>query len=291
MNNRLPPLTALRAFDAAARHESFSRAADELSVTHAAVSHQIKALEAWLGLALFERRTRAVTLTPSGQEYRAVIEDAFNQIRAGTARVRTGSDGPLHVTTTPAFAVRWLAPRLGQLWNQHPELDLRLHEASWRRELGAAAPRFDLGIRLGAGQWPGLDAILLLRGHLTPTLGAGMLSSGAILERSEDLARHTLLHEFDRRAWQEWFRRHGLNPSEAERGPVFDDINLVYGAALSGHGVGLLHTALTAAEVAAGQLAQPFHETGEETNFFIVYPRGTGALPKVARFRDWLLAQ
>ncbi len=132
-----PPLNALRALEAAARHENFSAAAEELHVTHGAISHQMKALEGWLGIPLFERRTRTVRLTEAGSVYLPVIEEAFNQIHeATTTLVRARRDAPLHVTTTPAFAVRWLAPRLGRLWQEHPDLDLRLHEASWMTDVG-----------------------------------------------------------------------------------------------------------------------------------------------------------
>ena len=293
VERRLPPLNALRAFEAAARHESFSRAAQELHVTHAAVSHQIKALEDWLGMPLFQRLTRAVRLSDAGRSYLAVVHSAFNQIHAGTLTLlRSKFDQPLNVTTTPAFAVRWLAPRLGRLWSAHPDLDLRVHEVSWMVDVDFTGTNVDIAVRIGGENWPGLEAVPLMPGTVTPMCSPTLPHDGPPLKRPEDLAHHKLLHEFDYSAWRRWFDRADIRDFDVEHGPVFDDINLVYSAALAGQGVGLLHTALTRKEMVAGQLIQPFDSLPEEDmGYYIVYPPGRGNEPLIAAFRDWLLVQ
>ena len=292
MKRRLPPLNALRAFEAAARHESFSAAAEELHVTHGAISHQVKALEAWLGILLFERRTRAVRLTETGSAYLPVIEGAFNQIHGVTATlIQARGDAPLHVTTTPAFAVRWLAPRLGRLWQERPDLDLRLHEVPWTTNVDPGTSQADLVVRVGAASGAGLESVLLMAGNVTPMCSPRLLGDGPTLERPDDLLNHRLLHSHSYAPWQEWFSRSGVSNADVAHGPIFDDTNLAYTAALAGQGVGLLHTALTAEETAAGQLVQPFDSRPlDEMSYYIVYLAASSNETRVAGFRDWLIA-
>lgn len=292
MSRRLPPLNALRAFEAAARYESFSAAAGELHVTHGAVSHQVKALEAWLGIALFERRTRAVRLTEAGRAYLPVIEAAFNQIHGATAALsRARENAPLHVTTTPAFAVRWLAPRLGRLWRDHPDLDLRLHEAPWMSDVQPGSPGADLVVRIGAGGGAGLESQPLMPGTVTPMCSPRLLDGGPPLERPSDLLKFRLLHGYSYEPWQDWFKRYAIGEADVAHGPIFDDTNLTYSAALAGQGVGLLHTALTGDAIAAGQLVQPFETApGDDMGYYMVYASSGATDARVARFRDWLLA-
>jgi len=292
VNRRLPPLNALRAFEAAARHQSFTAAAGELHVTHGAISHQVKILEDWFGIALFERGHRGVRLSATGSAYLPVIEGAFNQIHAATASVsRVTENAPLHVTTTPAFAVRWLAPRLGRLWRENPHLDLRLHEVPWLRDADHFPVETDLQVRIGAGGGPGLRSVLLMRGMVTPMCSPGLLDNAPPLKRAEDLLRFRLLHSEGYGPWQEWFQRAGVSDADVARGPIFDDTNLAYSAALAGQGVGLLHTALTVEETAAGLLVQPFHsEPGDDMGYYIVYPHASSNDRRLAAFRDWLMA-
>ncbi len=292
MSRRLPPLNALRAFEAAARHESFSAAAKELHVTHGAISHQVKALEEWLGIPLFERRARAVRLTEPGSTYLPVIEGAFNQIHgATTTLVRAKGDGPLHVTTTPAFAVRWLAPRLGRLWQERPDLDLRLHEVPWTSHVDPGTSQADLVVRVGAASGAGLESVPLMAGNVTPMCSPRLLGDGPAVERPDDLLNYRLLHSHSYAPWQDWFSRSGVSNADVAHGPIFDDTNLAYTAALAAQGVGLLHTALTVEETAAGQLVQPF-DTGplDEMSYYIVYLATSSNESRVAGFRDWLIA-
>jgi len=292
VKRRLPPLNALRAFESAARHESFSAAARELNVTHGAVSHQVKALEEWLGMPLFERRTRAVRLTQAASAYLTIIESAFNQIHGATiALSRDRGNAPLHVTTTPAFAVRWLAPRLGRLWQKHPDLDLRLHEMAWMSEVNPATAQTDVVVRIGAGRGAGLESVPLMSGTVTPMCSPRLLDDGPPLERPEDLLEYRLLHSYAYGPWEDWFERCGVGDADVAHGPIFDDTNLAYSAALAGQGIGLLHTALTVDEIAAGQLVQPFESVAQDAmGYYIVYPTVSSTQPSVTHFRDWLIA-
>jgi LysR family glycine cleavage system transcriptional activator len=292
VNRRLPPLNALRAFEAAARYESFSAAAEELHVTHGAISHQVKALEEWLGIRLFERRNRGVRLSAAGSAYLPVIEGAFNQIHGATISLaKANSDAPLHVIMTQAFAVRWLAPRLGRLWREHPDLDLRLHEAPWMTDVMPGTGEADLVVRIGQRSAPGLESIPLMPGTVTPMCSPRLLEDGPPVERPEDLLQHRLLHGFSYSPWQDWFARAGVSNADVAHGPIFDDTNLAYSAALAGQGVGLLHTALTGDEIAAGHLVHLFDSEGrDDMGYHIVYPTVSRDDWRVARFRDWLIA-
>jgi len=292
MKRRLPPLNALRAFEAAARHESFTEAAEELHVTHGAISHQVKALEGWLGIALFERRTRAVRLTEAGSAYLPVIEAAFNQIHGATAGLfRATGNAPLHVTTTPAFAVRWLAPRLGRLWRDFPDLDLRLHEMPWMADMEPGSAESDLVVGIGARSGAGLESVALMPGTVTPMCSPRLLEDGPPLGSPGDLLQYRLLHSYGYGPWQDWFARAGVSNADVAHGPIFDDTNLAYSAALAGQGIGLLHTALTVEETAAGQLVQPFDSLlRDDMGYHIVYPSASSNDARVAGFRDWLIA-
>lgn len=291
MERRLPPLNALHTFEAAARHQSFSAAARELHVTHAAVSHQIRALENWLGVTLFERRGRSVHLNERGRAYWPMVRGAFDQLHTGTTTLlRSTRDDTLVLNAPPAFAVRWLAPRLGQLWNAHPDLDLRLNEITGLGDLDFS--NSDAAIRVGDGNWPDLEVIPLLPGTITPMCSPILLAQGKKLERPEDLVHFKLLHAYDHSGWRQWFQHAGLEHVDTDRGPVFDDTNLIHSATAAGQGVGLLHTALTRKELEAGLLVRPF-EIGPQNDlgYYLVYPRGAAADRPVAQFRNWLLAQ
>jgi LysR family glycine cleavage system transcriptional activator len=292
MRRRLPPLNALRAFEAAARHESFSRAAEELHVTHAAVSHQVKTLETWLRIPLFERLSRSVRLTPGGHTYLVAIEAAFDRIDAATTGlVAPDAEQPLHVTTTAAFAVRWLAPRLGRLWRAHPGLDLRLHEVPWLTHVDFNRTQVDVAVQVGPESAPGVQVIPLMAGTLAPMCSPMLLRDGPPLATPEDLLQYKLLHSHNYDPWRGWFQRAGMQAGELAQGSVFDDTNLIYSAALSGQGIGLLHTALTVEETRAGQLVQPFGaEPRDDLGYYVAYRASREHDPRVAGFRDWLVA-
>ncbi len=291
MARRLPPLTALRAFEAAARHLSFSRAADELNVTHAAVSHQIKALEAHLGVPLFRRLTRAVRLTDAGRAYLPVLREAFDAIAEATGRIAVGEDdGRLTVSATPAFAARWLVPRLGRFYAAHPKIDVRLDPSMALTDF--LRDDVDIAIRYGRGDWPGLRIERLLSLDMFPVCSPALLDGPEPLRAPADLARHTLLHDDLREDWPRWLVAAGVTGIDLTRGPTFNETSLIMQAAAAGLGVAIAVSALVAADLAEGRLVRPFEiAVAEEAGFYLVYPEASAARAKVRAFRDWMLAE
>jgi LysR family glycine cleavage system transcriptional activator len=289
MPSRLPPLNALRAFEAAARHLSFTKAAEELHVTQAAVSHQIKVLEADLGARLFRRYTRRLELTREGQTLLPPVGDGFARLTAGVAAVRGLQDsGILTVSVTPAFGGRWLAGRLTRFWERHPDIDLRLHHTTALSDF--AREEVDLAVRYGLGEWEGLESEYLLPVDLVPVCSPEFLASGKPLEKPEDLAHRTLLHWKDYSEWTQWLKTAGVEDVVvARRGQVVDDVPVLLDLACQGAGVALERSALVADDIAKGRLVQPFPISVELSfAYHVVYPPGQLARPKVKAFRDWL---
>ena len=291
MPRRLPPLNALKAFEAAARHESFTRAAEELCVTQGAVSHQVKALEAELGLKLFNRERQRLVITQAGRGYLEVVRDAFDRIAAGTERLlQRQSAGALTVSTSPNFAAKWLVHRLGRFAEAHPGIDLRvsasLHHVDFARE------DVDLAIRHGDGQASGLHVTRLCAEELAPVCSPKLLGGRVGLRKPSDLARHTLLHVNDRTDWVKWLDAAGAANVDLSRGPVLSAASMALDAAVDGQGVALARSALAAWDLIAGRLVRPFDlALPVPYAYWIVCPKATAKLPKVVAFRDWLLAE
>jgi LysR family glycine cleavage system transcriptional activator len=291
MPRRLPPLNALKAFEAAARHASFTRAAEELCVTQGAVSHQVKALEAVLGLPLFRREPRGLALTEAGRAYLEVVRDAFDRIAAGTERVLgRHAAGALTVSASPNFAAKWLVHRLGRFAAAHPGLDLRLGAVD--RHVDFAKDDVDVAVRRGEGDWPGLHATRLCAEALFPVCNPGMLRGRPTLRSPADLRRHVLLHVDDRREWMAWLAEARVDGVDLGRGPVFDHASLAVDAAASGQGVALGRTTLVAGDLLAGRLACPFGPVlAMQAAYWVVCPKAAAARPKVAAFRAWITAE
>jgi LysR family transcriptional regulator, glycine cleavage system transcriptional activator len=292
MSRRLPPLNALRAFEAAARHLSFTRAAQELHVTQTAVSHQIKALEERLGVRLFRRLPRGLLLTEEAQRLLPPVRDAFDQIAAATERlVAVGSGGRLTVSVLPSFAAKWLVPRLGRFRAAHPDLDLRISAAS--ELVDFARDDVDVGIRMGRGVYPGLRVERLFGEALVPVCSPLLREGPHPLRRPEDLRHHVLLHDDDDyTGWELWLRLAGVPDVPARRGPVFTDSAMVVQAAAEGQGVALARRVLAAGDLAAGRLIQPFDVSiPHDLAYYLVCPEATADQPKIAAFRSWLLAE
>ncbi len=291
MARRLPPLNALKAFETAARHESFTRAAEELCVTQGAVSHQVKALEAELGLKLFNREPQRLVITEAGRDYLAVVRDALDRISTGTERLlQRQSAGVLTVSTSPNFASKWLVHRLGRFAEAHPTIDLRvsatLHHVDFARE------DIDVAVRHGDGTAPGLDVTRLLTEALFPVCSPALLLGRNALRRPADLAGHTLLHLDNRRDWSKWLDAAGVEDADLSRGPVLNQASMVIDAAVDGQGVALARTALAAHDLIGGRLVRPFAlALPVSYAYWIVCPKATAQLPKIATFRDWLLAE
>lgn len=291
MTSRLPSLKALRAFEAGARHLSFTLAAEELAVTQAAISHQVKALEAELGVQLFRRYTRRLALTEAGRHLQPAVSEAFARIGQAVGELRQGGGARLlTVSLTPSFAAKWLVRRLSRFRQLHPDIDLRMLHTD--DVVDFARDDVDLAVRWGRGGWPGVEVELLRPEEVIPVCSPALLEGAHPLRSPEDLAHHSLIHDYDHEDWQQWLGAAGLTHPEARRGAVLDETTVVIQAAIEGQGVALTDRSLVADDLAAGRLVVPF-EIGLEGDWatWIVMPPGALKRPKVKAFRDFLLAE
>lgn len=294
---RIPPLNALRAFEAAARHLSFVAAANELCVTPAAISHQIKGLEEYLGIALFERVQRRVVLTDHGRLLLPELKQAFALIEHAMINLaKADSRNVLTVSATPAFAAKWLLPRIHVFREKHPGIDVRLdatHEV-----VNLERSRVDVAIRFGTGDYPGLESRSLRPGiaeRVHPVCSPSLLEGEHPLKQPGDLRFHTLLHDETVIAmgalpnWKTWLASAGVDCVPASRGLHFNNAVLAIDAAINGQGVALSCGFVVADDVAAGRLVHPFRTACDlEHNYYVVYRRGS-ADDKVEKFYQWLV--
>ena len=296
MARKLPPLNALRAFEAAARNLSFTKAADELNVTQAAISHQVKSLEEHLGLALFRRLNRRLVLTEAGQLYLPALREAFDAIAAGTARLRQDQDsGALHISVLPSLAAKWLLPRMSRFRDRHPEIDVMV--SANNKLIDFADGTFELAIRYGRGQYPGLRTDLLLRDEVFPVCSPKLLEGPHPLRSPADLKHHTLLHDEVSRSdespdWMSWLQAAGVENVDWRRGPGFSDSSMVVEAAAAGQGVALGHRWLAAADLESGRVVMPFGPVLPSLfAYYLVSPMALAERRRVRLFREWLLEE
>jgi LysR family glycine cleavage system transcriptional activator len=292
VRSRLPSLNGLRAFEAAARHLSFTHAAAELNVTQTAVSHQIRRLEEQLGLRLFTRRQRTLQLTREGQQYLPAVHAAFADLRRATERLlRVDGETVLTVSCLPSLAAKWLVPRLASFQESHPDTEVRI--ATSTRIVDFRREEVDLAIRYGKGRWPGLRADWLMPENVFPVCSPMLFGSGRPLRQPDDLVHHKLLHvNLYRDEWLLWLTAAGL-PASLASGPglTFDLGLMALQAAIDGLGVALGRTPFVEADIAAGRLVTPFDiALPSEAGFYIVTPEQSAPAPKIAQFRDWLIA-
>jgi LysR family glycine cleavage system transcriptional activator len=289
LSNRLPPLNALRAFEASARQLSFTRAAEELFVTQAAISHQIKSLEEFLGIKLFMRKNRALLLSEEGQAYYLDIKDVFNAINDATERLLArGEKGAITVSTQPSFAIQWLVPRLNAFYALHPDIDVRIKAVD--QPENSLTEDVDVAIYYGRGHWVDIHAEQLQKEYLVPVCSPLLLQGKKPLNKVEDLVNHTLLHDTSRRDWKRWFKQVGVKATNVNHGPIFSHSAMVVQAALHGQGVALAHSFLAKPDIAAGRLICPFDEVLESKNAYYVVCRGRQVdIGKIAAFREWVL--
>jgi len=288
----LPSLNGLRAFEAAARHLSFTRAAAELNVTQTAISHQIRRLEEQLGLRLFLRKSRTLLLTREAQEYLPAVRAAFDDLRLATERLKRPEKAQLlTVSTVASLAAKWLLPRLAGFQAANPGIEVRIssssHLVDFRRE------EVDVAIRFGRGRWPGLSATWLMPEDIFPVCSPALPKSGKPLKRPQDLANHTLIHgSLNREDWTLWLTAAGLPTALAQRpGLTFDLSLMALQAAMDGLGVAIARAAYVEADIAAGRLVVPFDvKLPTEAGYYVVAPEETADTPKIAVFRDWLVA-
>jgi len=287
---RLPPLAAIRVFEAAARHLSFTRAAGELGMTQAAVSYQIKQLEDRVGTPLFRRLTRRLELTDTGLRLAGPVADALGRLADAFATARAGEESVLKITTMHTFASNWLVPRLGRFKQLHPNLAVWLDTSI--RVVDLVAEEVDVAIRVGHGDWPGLAAERLMPVALTPMTSPDLVTSVGGLIEPADLLKLPLFREDDD-AWEAWFALagHPVSPGIA-RGSRLDNQQMLGNAAIAGQGVALLNPSFFADELASGRLVQPFpHRLYSRRSYFLAYPKVREAQPKIRAFHDWILAE
>jgi len=287
----LPPLTAVRAFEAAARHQSFTKAAEELGMTQAAVSYQVKLLEDRLGKALFNRLPKKIELSDVGRRLAPAVATAFQGLHAAFAELRETDSSVLAVTVVHTFATNWLVPRLGAFQQQHPEISVRIDLSG--RNVDFTREEFDLGIRGGRGKWPDLRSHLLLPISFTPLCSPDFLKRHGPWNAPADLLRAPRLDAHDE-WWRLWCEAAGIpHTPPAAPGNVSLDVQSLLGtAAIAGQGVAILMPAFFTADIAAGRLVQPFPLMAtDDTAYWLVYPEARQNVRKIRAFRDWILGE
>lgn len=311
MASRLPPLNALKAFEAAARHLSVKKAAIELNVTPAAVSHQIRTLEEYLGIQLFHRYNRALELTDAARASLPKLREGFQCLAQAVERLRTHqSGGVLTVSAAPSFAARWLMPRLHRFIAAHPEIDVRVSarmrrvsvdgkgDVAERATVEAWLEDSDIALLYGRGNYPGLRVSKLLDLTITPICSPKLLEGEHPLKRPEDLAHHMLLHDdtgdlYDNEPfWQVWLRAAGVDGMDTKRGPHFSHAVLALEAAIDAVGVVTTMPVLAGEELKTGRLVTPFDVNAPLVSaYYLVCEEGALTRPAVSLFRDWLLEE
>jgi len=291
MPRRLPSLTSLRAFEAAGRHLSFTKAAAELTVTQAAISHQVKALEEQLGVALFVRLPRKLELTAHGKSLLPVVHEAFDKIAEGVAKLQgTQGHDALTVRLAPSFAAKWLSPRLEAFRSLYPNIELSLMHANDPADFTKQS--IDLAVTYGKGDWPGVVAAPVLTLDFFPVCSPNYLRTAHPLQTPADLEHCTLLHDATYENWSAWLDLAGVSAVNAKRGPVLDDTNVLIRAAVDGLGVALGSSIFVADHLRTGRLVQPFQPVlDDERAYYVVCPPAHCERPAVAAFRDWLIEQ
>lgn len=291
MARKLPPLNSLPSFEAAARHLSFSRAAEELNVTHGAISRAIKHLEEQLDVLLFERATRSVRLTAVGEPYARAVRDTLEQLAAATAAATARHSGStLTVSTSDGFAGRWLVPRLYRFHRAHADIDVRVSTTG--KLTNFLGDGIDIAIRYGGGGYPGLVSEFLSDEEVFPVCSPRLLKGAHPLRKPQDLRHHALIHDSFPIDWAAWLASAGVEGVDPRSGLTFDSATFAVESAVQGEGVVLGRTMLVDADLAAGRLVRPFgHALKSISSFYVVYPPDAIRQRKVKAFRDWLFSE
>jgi LysR family glycine cleavage system transcriptional activator len=297
-NDRLPPLKALRAFEAAARHLSFSKASEELFVTPGAISQQVKTLEEYLGMSLFKRMHRRILLTDAGQCLLPGLQDGFERMAGAVGDVKSmDSDRPITISVAPSFASKWLVPRLRLLREERPDIDIRIDTSM--NVVDLARSDIDIGIRFGSGKYPGMQVDLLLCEEVFPVCSPG-LTGNTPLDHPADLKHFHLLHygtsDVNLGAgwpdWQMWLMAAGASDVETRHGLTFDRQELLIQAALDGQGVALVGSVSVNDDIRNGRLIKPFGLTFPlEFSYFFVTTLAKSRWPEIAAVRDWIFRE
>ena len=293
-SRRLPPLNALRSFEAAGRLESLTDAAAELNVTPAAVGHQVKSLESHFEQSLFERRYRSIALTEKGRLLLAGLTDGFDRLAESVDAFNALEDQrALMITSCTSFASRWLVPRLDEFHTLHPDIDVRLDAT--QRLVDLRRDDFDLGIRFGPGEWEGLGADYLMGEEFIPVASPDLLARKPVNEPA-DLAGHTLLHRDDAPGpaldWATWLQAAEVDGVDPDRGIGYSIESMTIQAAVDGHGIALVSNVLVEADIKAGRLVRLFDlglHVSNDVAYYLAYTPSRIRHPRVAAFRDWIL--
>ncbi len=291
MTSKLPPLHALHCFECVSRHLSVKHAAEELHVTPAAVSQQIGKLEESLGVILFVRSTRKLSLSEAGMSYFLGIRSAFRQIEEATARLTaTAAEPVVTLSCTAVFAMQYLLPRLPRFHAAHPGIDVRI--STTHRLADFVHDGVDIAVRHGLGRYPGLNAELLIDDALYPVCSPRLLPSRRRLKSGEELGAYTLLHDVQKDDWALWLKSMSATGVDSSKGPIFDDSNTMIEAAVAGHGIGLARKSLVSLQLSDGRLLMPF-KTAIRAPFayYLVYPADTPLRREAMQFRLWLLEE
>ncbi len=292
---RLPPLNSVRAFEAAARHLSFTKAAEELNVTPGAISQQIKTLESYLDLKLFKRQNRIILLTEEAQICLPLLTEGLDKLAEGMRAIeQLKIDRPLTITIAEAFASRWLMPRLRSFQARHPEIDVRIDA---RKELvDLVRDDIDVGIRFGSGNYPELEVEFLLPQEVYPVCSPQLLKQGPPIHTPADLQHHTLIHgdyyylDATQPDWAMWFKTVGVEDFDNAHAVHFSQAEMVVQAAIEGQGIALIGSVIAEAELSAGRLVRPLeHTIPLAFAYYFVCAKSKAKLPRVQAFRQWLL--
>jgi len=290
--SRLPSLNALRCFEAAARSGSFSKAAEELNVTQSAVSHQVRQLEQWFGLTLFDRQGRQTVPTPKGQELARSLAEAFDIMGAACRRLQQSDHGPAFtIAALPSFATIWLIPKLSQFFREHPEISVKVVYAFADQKIDF--DEVDIAVLWGPGEWEGCRSTRLLPGSTVPICNPIYLEKEGPFDVPQTILGKPLLHDTDRLDWQNWMRHAGLKHAGPSPGPIFEDFNLLRAAALAGQGIALCPRYLIGDDLATGRLVQLFDIDIKHDYAYSIIEPGSGISRRseaLDTFKDWLLS-
>ncbi|VAV94510.1 Glycine cleavage system transcriptional activator GcvA [hydrothermal vent metagenome] len=291
MGRNLPNLNAIRAFEAVARHLSITRASEELNVTQAAVSHQIKGLEQQMGVMLFRRHNKGLLLTKEGQAMVQPLTNAFDQIADATNLIFNSEIQILKVSMLSSFATGWLMPRLNRFYAQYPNIDIRVMVTNKEFDLLKAGD-VDIDLRYGDGKWPHVDSQKFLPEEIFPVCSPKILKGDIPLKSLDDLAKHTLLHDNKMIGWKEWLDDAGIKGIDHSRGPGFSHYQITLQAAALGHGIALGRTPLITESLKNGDLVRPFDislPTG--MGYYVINMNVVTDKSKVRSFTNWLMEE
>ena len=287
---RLPNLAALRAFEAAARHENFSRAAEEVHLTHGAISHQIRALEEDLGLQLFARNGKRIAITPEGLRFASVIRKSLGEIANAAEELKSSARVKrLLISAVPSLAARWLSVRMGKFIDRHPDIEVTLQTSTELVDLTRS--QVDICVRFGTGVYPGVKSEWLIGDFLYP-VASPRFRGGKLPQKPSDLTPDMLLRSDGDETWGRWFGAAGVNLPEPSGGLVFDDSSMLLRSAAAGHGIAMARHLIAMPEIADGDLVRLF-DVAVPTRYayYIVYTERAFEKPQVRAFRDWLVAE